>query len=777
VIEPGGLKRRQWQGLIALLMLSLLSENAAFAADCPPLMKADWPTSAPALAMPVMPGHCESVDQSPPQFAWPDQGETRYQLELRDAQNRVTRHVAERNWLLLDKPLPQGSYQWRVKPINASGKGFSEWRQFNIAADAVPFAVASARELLATAITKPRPRAFPMGEDRDRYIQNLLKQRRLSWNAFLANARQQRLQPHSLAPDTLAVAGVNQKIYSTQLGDNKKQAGTEVKRMLDSALAWMVTRDSIWLTDAKQSLILMSQWDPRGSTGINNHQVAGRMVWSMALGLDWLYSELTPNERKQIVDVLAVRMDGLISEFGIYPRRKLDKMPFNSHAWVAIGELAAASSLLAGEDARAVAWFDATVRPFIFLYSPWGGMDGGLGNGTAYGIWDALALTVPLDILRMTVGVDMFQKGWNRNLGRFLTYFLPPGSPEGVFGDGAERDYLVGDAGNLSGAHASRLSDPVIHWYSDQVPGRRPNEFVQLFPGTVYTTEKIGIKGMPKSAHFKSIGWSAMHSSLEDKNRVSVYFKSSSYGSFNHSHADQNSFVLHANGRPLLIDSGFYDFYGSAHGAGWYRQTQAHNAITFDGGQGQALQTLLDSSGSTGKILDFFHSEKMDYVTGDSTPAFKAVLSQSLRSLVYLRPNFLVVYDVVAAHVARKWEWNLHALDSFKQEKTGQVSLEVDGVKLCIDMQSTTPFGFTQTDQFAVGPEFRKSGEAVMQKQWHGRFGNLEPSREATFIAVLSVGCEKSPPLITPLGNRSYSVKHGDVSVLLTPKGVVRDVQ
>ena len=58
-----------------------------------------------------------------------------------------------------------------------------------------------------------------------------------------------------------------------------------------------------------------------------------------------------------------------------------------------------------------------------------------------------------------------------------------------------------------------------------------------------------------------------------------LQFKSSRFGSFNHSHADQNSFILSAFGRPLLIDSGYYPWYGSPHDVGWTRQTIAHNAL------------------------------------------------------------------------------------------------------------------------------------------------------------------------------------------------------
>jgi len=76
--------------------------------------------------------------------------------------------------------------------------------------------------------------------------------------------------------------------------------------------------------------------------------------------------------------------------------------------------------------------------------------------------------------------------------------------------------------------------------------------------------------GTPNAALFASIGWVAMHSELADPQRVSVYFKSSPYGSYNHSHADQNSLVINSGGERLAIDSGYYDGYGTPHWWRWY---------------------------------------------------------------------------------------------------------------------------------------------------------------------------------------------------------------
>jgi hypothetical protein len=103
------------------------------------------------------------------------------------------------------------------------------------------------------------------------------------------------------------------------------------------------------------------------------------------------------------------------------------------------------------------------------------------------------------------------------------------------------------------------------------------------------------------------------------------------------------------------------------------------------------------------------------------------------------------------------------------------VSLHVGAEKLCIDMQSTADIEFRQTDRFAVEPDFRRAEETVDQKQWHGRFASRQPAPEAAFVALLNVGCTGNAPVITPLGDRRYLVKHGDISVSLTPQGLLRN--
>jgi len=136
-----------------------------------------------------------------------------------------------------------------------------------------------------------------------------------------------------------------------------------------------------------------------------------------------------------------------------------------------------------------------------------------------------------------------------------------------------------------------------------------------------------------------------MHSDLADPKRASVYFKSSPYGSYNHSHADQNSFVIDYKGERLAIDSGYYDDYGTPHWREWYKQTRAANAITFDGGQGQGI----DGRQYSGKITRFESDDKHAIAVGDAEKAYGGALTKAERTIAFERPNVVVVRDSVAS--------------------------------------------------------------------------------------------------------------------------------
>jgi hypothetical protein len=200
-----------------------------------------------------------------------------------------------------------------------------------------------------------------------------------------------------------------------------------------------------------------------------------------------------------------------------------------------------------------------------------------------------------------------------------------------------------------------------------------------------------------------------MHSDLADPGRTSVYFKSSPYGSYNHSHADQNSFVIHYRGRRLAIASGYYDDYGTKHWHEWYKQTRSTNAITFDGGQGQGES----DKAYTGEIVKFEAGDGFDYTIGRAELAYDGKLTRAERAIVYLRPDVVVVRDSLAANAPHTWEWNIHAINRMTQVTPTSVALRNGPAQMCVEMVASPEVRFSQTDQFTARPA------GGTQTQWH----------------------------------------------------------
>jgi hypothetical protein len=274
--------------------------------------------------------------------------------------------------------------------------------------------------------------------------------------------------------------------------------------------------------------------------------------------------------------------------------------------------------------------------------------------------------------------------------------------------------------------------------------------------------------GTQKSLYLPSIGWVAMHSDLADSRRTSVYFKSSPppFGAFNHQHADQNAFVVNSGGERLAIESGYYDGYKSKHWRGWAHTTRAKNAITYDGGQGQVFFEDDDTRRmGYGAITRFASTPDYDIVTGDAAPAYDGALTQAQRSIVYLRPNLIVVHDRLASAKPRRWEWNIHALRQMAVDSERAIRIESGGQSLCVEMLAGPELRFTQTSDWTDPP-------AKGEPQWHGRFSTA-PLPAAEFIAVMNVGCAGPKAVASKSGERAWTVTLGERKVRIDASGEI----
>ena len=672
--------------------------------------------SDPTLA-PVRPADCSTVTQTPPEFTWPPQdGPNTYVVTLVHPDGEREYKATNENWLVWDRALPPGRYRWQVE-VKGGEKG--EPRQFRIAADAVTFLVPGDDAALARAKKLPHPRTW--ASDETSPIEALKAERARGFASLLDEVEgkmQIEVQPEPKAES---------------LNENYEDVVAEQKRTLAAALAWAVTKQRRYGEDAARRLVAQARWNTDGSLSYRTNDISSRTIaWTLALGYDWTRDYLDAEQRAVILAAIRARMRDMVRQ--IVSGNEISRYPYDSHGNMTLTISAAISALMAGDISEADDWFRKTVRPAVVWTSPWGGADGGFANGTMQGQWDTGANLVAWYVLRNAAGVDIARKDWVRNHARYLAYFVPPGAPAGLFGDGQEQraEEMRSRVGKALAAFAPT---PIGTWYAQHLSGEDSSR-IELLLAPRAQAGKVSLPaGTPNDAVFPSIGWAAMHSDLADPKRASVYFKSSPYGSYNHSHADQNSFVIDYKGERLAIQSGYYDDYGTPHWHEWYKQTRAANAITFDGGQGQGT----DGKQYSGEITRFESDDKHAVAVGHAEKAYGGALTKAERTIEFERPNVVIVHDVLASDTPRTWEWNLHALDKMKPVSDRKVSVVKGEAAMCVEMLKSPDVAFSQTDRFTVPPG-RSSMSRREPNQWHGVFATKEKSQAAEFVTRLTLG-------------------------------------
>jgi hypothetical protein len=346
-----------------------------------------------------------------------------------------------------------------------------------------------------------------------------------------------------------------------------------------------------------------------------------------------------------------------------------------------------------------------------------------------------------------------------------MAYFTPIGTPAQVFGDGFEMN-LTENRARFGKGHTYFTPTPLGRWHASKLSGEDQTRLEYLMaPPADFTTASFPA-GTPNTLVLPTIGQVAMHSDLSNPARTSVYFKSSPppYGAFNHSHADQNSFLVNSGGQRLAIETGYYDGYRTPHWLEWYHQTRAKNAITYDGGKGQAFYEQGGTMGY-GALTRYASGSDYEIVTGDATQAYGGALTRAERSMVYLRPNLILVYDNLASAVGRQWEWNIHSVNAMNVVSGSKVSIENSGQTLCVDVLNGPPRRFDQTDRFTADPS------GTYPRQWHGKFYSTELLPATEFIVLLNVGCTTTTTSATKT-NGVWTVTVNDKTVQISDAAI-----
>jgi len=229
-----------------------------------------------------------------------------------------------------------------------------------------------------------------------------------------------------------------------------------------------------------------------------------------------------------------------------------------------------------------------------------------------------------------------------------------------------------------------------------------------------------------------------LNTSLTDAGKnVQILFKSSPFGTQSHGYDAQNSFLLYAFGRRLLIRSGRRDIHGSKHHREWMWHTKSANSITVNG-QSQ----IRNSVRAVGEILDFHTSEPFDYVAGEAGRAYGDLMKRFTRCILFVKPELVVIFDRLEAPKAGTFEWHLHA--PTRMTVGGQDDVGVASADAACRISFLAPAGLklSQTDKFDPPPRPR-----VKLVEYHLTAETPHPARTTHFVTLLRPHRKgKAPP-------------------------------
>jgi hypothetical protein len=541
-----------------------------------------------------------------------------------------------------------------------------------------------------------------------------------------------------------------------------------------ATLLWLVTGEPRYRDHAKKIVLDVVAWDQDGVSNIYYNDEAHFRLWrKLPAVYDQLRETFTAAEREHILASFrerGKRSVAWIKESGIEEvrRNSLERSP-SSHPVRFMAMTGIAGLALWDDLPEAREWYQFVYEWYRDVFTPWGGDDGGWAEGPAY--WRGVYEHANFQDALLLIGDPLaYQSPFWRETGYFQVYFVQPyfSTNFGDLSNAGKFDLEPGVASFLS--HLARVQQngyfkSYVGLYEDERPLPKDEslkDLIRLYPTITehWLRDFLGaqfedpapqpLSELPPYRFFEDVGWVSFHSALGNPaNDIQVSFKSSPYGSFSHSHADQNAFILNAFGENLAINSGYREYHRSPHHAFYTRETRSKNAILIDH-RGQEVQ----SKASTGEIVHFETGDRYAWAAGEAAPAYQLLqnnlnLETVRRDLVFVDQRYLVVRDRIVANKPFQTSWLMHT------ERPMAVNAEMGAVyytnqkahlgvrvaALGCELRSRTWSGF----DVAVDPAY-VDPEGVEERPWltapnvdqfHLRFDLTEYQDDSTVFAVL----------------------------------------
>lgn len=473
--------------------------------------------------------------------------------------------------------------------------------------------------------------------------------------------------------------------------DIKQTADKELKgKSLNKAdylsLAYLMTGDKRYSDKLKEILLDVIKSKTWGSS----EMLARRPAWHADLGVahksylsaiayDAVYNDLSTTEKKRIAEGLyRLGVEPSLGDWLLEPTR-IHSLNSMGHNWwtscVCMGGILALSLQNELEDAKegAQAVYDYLPEWFLFAgdvlqqkaktFDEAGGMYESL-NYANFGIQEALQFWVVWKNMHPSASLpDVPQL---KDLSSFFAYVSYPRT--GIlyninFGDSHKN---VAAESSLMLLYALGIQDKNMLWYISQVESgqHRDGYFLNRPMGFLYTPSLKSAPEVPdlkQSQLFADFGWATMRNSWK-KDATMLAVKSGH--TWNHSHADANSFILFHKGVDIIKDAGNCWYPNPAY-RNYFFQSQAHNVVLFNG-QGQSREQQYHGSTLRGYLHHLLDGGNVKYVLANGTGPVSDHFSRNFRHFLWM-DNVVYIIDDLKTHENGEFEWLWHPGGEWKK--------------------------------------------------------------------------------------------------------------
>lgn len=473
--------------------------------------------------------------------------------------------------------------------------------------------------------------------------------------------------------------------------DIKQTADKELKgKSLNKAdylsLAYLMTGDKRYSDKLKEILLDVIKSKTWGSS----EMLARRPAWHADLGVahksylsaiayDAVYNDLSTTEKKRIAEGLyRLGVEPSLGDWLLEPTR-IHSLNSMGHNWwtscVCMGGILALSLQNELEDAKegAQAVYDYLPEWFLFAgdvlqqkaktFDEAGGMYESL-NYANFGIQEALQFWVAWKNMHPSASLpDVPQL---KDLSSFFAYVSYPRT--GIlyninFGDSHKN---VAAESSLMLLYALGIQDKNMLWYISQVESgqHRDGYFLNRPMGFLYTPSLKSAPEVPdlkQSQLFADFGWATMRNSWK-KDATMLAVKSGH--TWNHSHADANSFILFHKGVDIIKDAGNCWYPNPAY-RNYFFQSQAHNVVLFNG-QGQSREQQYHGSMLRGYLHHLLDGGNVKYVLVNGTGPVSDHFSRNFRHFLWM-DNVVYIIDDLKTHESGEFEWLWHPGGEWKK--------------------------------------------------------------------------------------------------------------